>query len=195
MKETIRSAIARRKFIISVPIWTLGTCFSGRVLGQDASAQSPKSLPEELSPEELKIVEKSVLAKDLPTYFGKGYSCAESLLTVGLRHLKKSEELVWLAAGFGGGMLHRDVCGFLTGGCMTLGLAAGMLDKERIEAKEWNKQMVDTYWTWWTSQAPLRCADIRKEGTSGRVCRRLGLLAAAKIEELIGPAIPSEQAS
>jgi hypothetical protein len=185
MNKTISASMPRREFLISVPMWTLGTYFSGRILGRDALAQSPQSLPEDLSPEELKIVDKSVLAKDLPTYFGKGYSCAESMLLVSLRYLKKPEELVWIAAGFGGGMLHRDVCGFLTGGCMTLGLAAGMLDKERKEAKEWNKQKIDAYWEWWTSQAPLRCADIRKEGKSAKVCRRLGPLAAAKIEELI----------
>lgn len=186
MNETICAAMARRKFLISAPIWTLGTWFSGRVLVQGALAQSPQSLPEDLSPEELKIVEKSVLAKDLPTYFGKGYSCAESMLAVGLRFLRKPEELVWIAAGFGGGMYHRDLCGFLTGGCMNLGLAAGMLDRERTEAKEWNRQKVEEYWKWWTSQAPPHCADIRKEETSLKVCQRLGLLAAAKIEELIG---------
>ncbi len=189
MNERIRSGMVRRKFLVSAPIWTLGTCLSGRILDRDTLSQSLQSLPEQLSPDELRLVEKSTLVKDLPNYFGKGYSCAESMLMVGLRHLKKPEELVWTAAGFGGGMSHRDICGFLTGGFMTLGLAAGMLDTERKEAKEWNRQKVEEYWKWWISQVPLHCADIRKEGTSLKVCQRLGFLAAAKIEELI--AIPS----
>jgi hypothetical protein len=143
------------------------------------------NLREELTTLELETVEKSALARDLENYFGKGYSCAESLLMVGLRHLHRPEELVWAAAGFGGGMLHREACGFLTAGIMILGLAAGRLKMERPEAKEWNKQRVNAYWSWWMTQAPVRCADIRKDGTSSKVCRRLGLLAASRIEELI----------
>lgn len=82
-------------------------------------------------------------------------------------------------------MKHRDACGFLTAGIMDLGLAAGRLKTERPEAREWSQQRVDAYWSWWTTQAPIRCADIRKEGTSSKVCRRLGLLAAAELEKLI----------
>jgi hypothetical protein len=125
------------------------------------------------------------MAGEFEDYFGKGYSCAESLLMLGLRHLRLPEEFVWAAAGFGGGMQHKEVCGFLTAGIMALGLAAGRLKLERKEAKAWSKKRVDAYWSWWTAQAPVRCADIRKEGTSFKVCRRLGLLAAAKVEELI----------
>lgn len=188
MNNPISLAMDRRKFLFSSPVLALGVCLAGRVSARGAFSQPTQSLPEELLPEELKIVAKSALAEDLTNSFGKGYSCAESLLIVGLRHLKKPEELVWMAASFGGGMYHRDVCGFLTSGCMILGLASGMLNKERKEAKGWNKQKVQEYWKWWTSLAPLRCADIRKEGTSAKVCQRLGLLAAAKIEELIGSA-------
>jgi C_GCAxxG_C_C family probable redox protein len=191
MDKPICAAMPRREFLTSAPIWTLGTYFWCRILDQDALGLFPQTLPEELSAEELKIVEQSALAKDLLNYFGKGYSCAESMLMVGLRYLKKPEELIWIAAGFGGGMSHRDVCGVVTGGLMILGLAAGMSGKERKEAKEWNKQKVDAFWEWWISQAPLRCADIRKEGTTIRICQRLGNLAAAKIEELMGPAFPS----
>lgn len=150
--------------------------------------QSPQTVPElkeELTPEELKWVEKSLMAKDLKKYFGKGYSCAESLWMVSLRYLKKPEDLVWIASGFGGGMYHKDLCGFLTAGIMAIGLKAGMLEKERKEAKEDVKQAVKQYWKWWISLAPLHCSEIRKEGTSSSVCRRLGQLAAAKTEELL----------
>jgi hypothetical protein len=150
-----------------------------------ADLQTGANLPEELTAAELETVEKSALARDLENYFGKGYSCAESMLMVGLRHLPLSEKLVWAAAGFGGGMQHREACGFLTAGIMGLGLAAGELKMERPEAKEWSRQRVDAYWFWWTALAPIRCADIRKEGTSSGVCRRLGRLAAARVEELI----------
>ena len=84
-------------------------------------------------------------------------------------------------------MYQRDLCGFLTAGIMALGFACGMLDKPRKEAKERCGELVKEYWTWWGSQAPYRCAQIRTEGTTSQVCSNLGQLAAAKIEELIGP--------
>jgi len=99
--------------------------------------------------------------------------------------LKKPEELVWLACGYGGGLLHKELCGFLTAGIMSLGLAAGTLKEERAEGKKLCGEMVNKYWDWWTTKAPLRCADIRKEGTTSTTCSRLGRLAAAKVEELI----------
>jgi hypothetical protein len=185
MIKTVQTTIPRRRFLISAPVLVSGSLLTGFVRAQETTPQTAPSLPEKLSSAELVAVETSSLARDLKKYFGEGYSCAESMLMVGLHYLKKPEELVWVAGGFGGGMYHRDVCGIITGGTMVMGLAAGQLKKERAETKEWNKQKVLAYWAWWTSQAPLRCAEIRKEGTSFNVCRRLGLLAAAEIEKLI----------
>lgn len=187
MKKPEVLIMPRREFITSASFLVLGTRLFGISPFSLQSAQAPPELKENLTPEELKIVERSVMAKDLKNYFGKGYSCAESLLMVSLRFLEKPEDLVWLASGFGGGLYHKDLCGFLTSGIMAIGLSAGMLKKERTEAKEHCKQKVKEYWKWWTSVAPLRCSEIRKEGTSSKVCRRLGQLATVKIEELIKP--------
>jgi hypothetical protein len=177
--------LRRREFLSSTSLWATGCCLTrlSRIWGSPPQAGS--GLPEALTEAELEAVKKSSMAGELDDYFGKGYSCAESLLMVGLRYLHLSGNLVWAAAGFGGGMQHKEDCGFLTAGIMNIGLAAGQLQKERPEAKEWSKQRVNAYWSWWTTQAPLRCADIRKEGTSPKVCRRLGLLAAAEVEKLI----------
>ncbi|MFZ2054990.1 MAG: C-GCAxxG-C-C family protein [Candidatus Aminicenantales bacterium] len=185
MKEEPLQVLHRREFLSSASLLVTGCCLTGFSPLWASPLQTVPSLPDELSASELEAVKKSSMAGELEDYFGKGYSCAESLLMVGLRHLPLFEELVWVAAGFGGGMQHKETCGFLTAGIMDLGLAAGRLKLERPEAKEWSKQRVDAYWSWWTIQAPIRCADIRKEGTSSKVCRRLGLLAAAKVEELI----------
>ncbi|MDH4271616.1 MAG: C-GCAxxG-C-C family protein [Candidatus Aminicenantes bacterium] len=164
-----------------------GCLFGVDPTGREAfqAGQHGKILPEVLSTAEAAAVEQSILAKDLKKYFGQGYSCAESMLMVGIHYLAKPEELVWLAGGFGRGMYHRDVCGIMTGGIMALGLAAGQLKLERKIAKERNEQDVQAYWAWWTSQAPLRCTEIRPEGTKFEVCLRLGLLAAVKIEALV----------
>ena len=192
--------IPRRKFIASASFLALG----GRLFGVSSiSSQSPQvahELKKELSPEELKTVEKSIMAKDLKNYFIKGYSCAESLLMVSLKFLGKPEELVWLASGFGGGLYHKDLCGFLTSGVMAIGLSSGMLKKERLEGKEHCQQKLNQYWDWWASTAPLNCSEIRKEGSSEEdpeymACQRLGQLAAVKIEELIRPAKAASFAS
>jgi hypothetical protein len=186
LKDLKRLQIPRRTFVSFLPGILMGAGFlskSAYPFG-DFQEKSPK-LKEKLTPEELKWIEHSPMAKDLLNYFGEGYSCAEALLMVSLKFLKKPEELVWVAAGFGGGMYHKDLCGFLTAGTMAIGLSSGMLNKGRKEAKDHCGEQVDEYWKWWQSVSPLRCADIRTEGTSSSICRRLGQLAAAKTESLI----------
>jgi len=194
MKKSEVLIMPRREFIASASFLFLGERLLGMSPSSSQSAQAPQELEEELTPEELKVVERSIMAKELKNYFAKGYSCAESLLMVSLKFLGKPEELVWLASGFGGGLYHKDLCGFLTSGVMAISLSSGMLKMERIEGKEHCQQNVKQYWKWWTSMAPLHCSEIRKEDTSSKedtsykVCQRLGQLASVKIEELIKPA-------
>ena len=193
MKKPEVLKMPRREFIASASFLALGGQLFGMSPLSLQSAPVTQELKEELTPEELKIVERSIIAKDLKNYFHEGYSCSESLLMVSLRFLGKPEELVWLASRFGGGLYHKDLCGFLTSGVMAVGLSSGMLKKERAEGKEHCKQNVKQYWKWWTSIAPVHCSEIRKEETSSKedtgykVCQRLGQLASAKIEELIKP--------
>lgn len=185
MKNKGQLEIPRRVFVSSIPGILLGAGLLSKSAYPYWDIQEKPELKEDLTPEELKWVEHSSMAKDLPKYFGEGYSCAESLFMVSLKFLKKPEELVWAAAGFGGGMYHKDLCGFLTAGILAIGLSSGMLNKERGEAKDHCGMQVKEYWKWWQSVSPLRCADIRTEGTSSSVCRRLGQIAAAKTEDLI----------
>lgn len=109
-------------------------------------------------------------------------------MAVALRYMKKSEDLVWAAGAFGGGLNNKDLCGFLTGGEMAIGIYSGEQKLERKAAKEICNRKGQEYWQWWISQAPLHCAEIREGRTDYKVCRRLGKLAAAKIEDLIKPA-------
>jgi hypothetical protein len=163
----------------------LGTPLIGLPRNWRVNTQTAQQAEKTLSPDEQKWVEESALAKDLRNYFGTGYSCAESMLAASLRKLGKPEEWVWAAAGFGGGMYNRDLCGFLTGGIMALGVAAGMLEMPRREAKQNCGRLVKDYWDWWKEQAPLRCSKIRTEAATSAVCTNLGLLSAAKIEEYL----------
>ena len=147
----------------------------------------PERLPLEklLSPEDRASMQKSSMSMDLENYFGRGYSCAESMLMVALRRIKLPENFVWAAASFGGGVGQKDLCGFLTGGCMGLGLAAGELKLDRKEAKKLGSEATAEYWQWWKAGTALRCAEIRPPGSSQDICRRLGVLAAARLNLLI----------
>lgn len=179
------SPLSRRAFLAGVPgVMTLGLIDPPAYSGP--FRQTTRSLPDALSPEEQTRVKRSSMSGELDRYFGQGYSCSESILMVSLRYLNLPEETVWAAAGFGGGMGQRDLCGFLTGGIMGLGLAAGALDVPREEAKARCASSVRLFWTWWNGQAPPRCADIRTPGSESGVCVRLGALAAARVQELIG---------
>ena len=152
------------------------------------TAPEGPELREELSDEEIETVNQSVMAQDVDNFFGKGYHCAESGVLVALRFLKKPESLVWAACAFGGGLNNKDLCGFLTAGEMAIGLHAGDLKMERKAAKEICGRNARAFWQWWTTTAPLHCAEIREGRTDSKVCRRLGKLAAAKVENLIKPA-------
>ena len=102
-----------------------------------------------------------------------------------LNYLDLPQKLVWAAGGFGGGLYHRDLCGYLTGGIMGIGFACSKLKIERKRAKKILGEAVKKYWAWWKTEAPLRCLEIRKPKSDKNICVRLGYIAAAKVEELI----------
>ena len=184
MRKKNPMPLPRRTFIASSLLMGSSLMIGPGV--RKSAAQAVQKAKEELSVDEMKRIDESVLAKDLKNHFGQGLSCAESILMVSLGHLEKPDDLVWAAAGFGGGMYQRDLCGFLTGGFMALGFACSMLEVPRAEAKEICGEMAKEYWTWWGTNAPHRCAQIRTEGVTSQVCMNQGLLSAAKIEALIG---------
>jgi hypothetical protein len=185
MKETEITKMLRRDFIASSTFLLLGAgSLRASALTQQSAPRGP-DLSEELSPAELEIVSKSVMARDMDNFWHKGYSCAETGLMVALRFMKRPEGLVWVAGGFGGGMYHQDLCGFLTAGVMAIGLYAGSLKIENKEAKGRLAQRSNEYWNWWVSTAPLRCRDIREGHKDFNVCHRLGKLASVKIESLL----------
>ena len=188
MKES-HHMLSRRRLLISATGLTL---LSPRSIAAEtlfSGSQKTRGLPDQLTEEEIRATADSAMAQELTGFFGQGYSCAESLFLVALRKLGRPEDLVWAMAGFGGGMYHQDLCGFLTGGIASLGVAAGLrhngTSTERAETKEKCATRVKAYWDWWTSMAPLHCREIRTPGSGSGVCRRLGLLAAAQIESII----------
>ena len=176
----------RRTFLTQSSLLALGAGFSIDSLIAQTPRKQPPILLKELTPSERELVDGSSMAKDLESCFSS-YSCAESALLVALRFLGKPEELVWAAGGFGGGLGHRDLCGFLTGGVMAIGFQAGSLSVERKEAKKRCRSLVKNYWQVWTSMAPLHCSEILEGREGYAVCNRLGCLASARLERLLEP--------
>lgn len=177
--------IGRRAFLASSSCMLLGAAsLNASSLALQATPKGP-DLSDRLSTEELELVKTSVMSEDMKNFWHKGYSCAETGLMVALRFQKKPEDLVWLAAGFAGGLGHQDLCGFLTSGVMAIGLHAGNLNMERSAAQARCGQLVNEYWTWWSNNAPLHCSEIRQGRGGFSVCERLGKLSTAKIESLI----------
>jgi hypothetical protein len=177
--------IHRRKFIASSPLILLGARYLEAAVTSHQSTPRGLDLRDELSPGEIEIVRHSSMAANIPKFFTQGYSCAETGLAVGLRYLEKPDDFVWAAAGFGGGLHNGDLCGFLTGGAMALGLYAGSLGGDRRAAKKICGEKIEEFWNWWTSTAPLHCAEIREARRDFKVCHRLGRLSAAKVESLM----------
>ncbi len=185
MTENKAIKVQRRAFLTSTPLLILGAGTLKAFPFAPQNSLKGSELSEELSPAELEIANKSAMSGDMGNFWGQGYSCAETGLMVALRFMKKPEELVWAAGGFGGGMGQQDLCGFLTAGIMAIGLHAGTLKVIQNTAKTACRQKVNEYWKWWTTMAPLHCSEIREGRSDFKVCHRLGRLAAAKLEALL----------
>jgi hypothetical protein len=175
----------RREFLASTPLLLLGATSLRASIMPLQDGPKGSDLSEALSPAELAMANQSIMATDMDNYWHKGYGCAETQLMVALRFMKKPEDLVWIAGGFGGGMGHQDLCGFLTAGIMAIGLYSGSLKIEAKEARMRCSQKANEYWTWWTSTAPLHCRDIREGRKDFNVCHRLGKLASIKLEGML----------
>jgi hypothetical protein len=184
-KGNERLSMNRRKFLLSSSFLLSATAVLGTPSLLAQTTPKGPDLVEELSPDELVRVKDSIMSEDMQNFWGKGYSCSETGLMVALRFMKKPENLVWAAAGFGGGMGHHDLCGFLTSGIMAISLHTGDLGMERSAAKKQCGEKVREYWTWWLETAPLHCSDIREGHQGFNVCHRIGRLAAAKLESLL----------
>jgi hypothetical protein len=174
--------LERRKFLATLPFLAAAPWLVFSQAGRD---DKRKPLVEIMKADEWEQVQRSPMAREMEKYFGNGYSCAESLWLTALRHLKKPEEQVWTAAAFGGGMGQKDICGFLSAGLMAIGAAAGQLEMTRPEAKKICSREAKAYWQWFQSLSPIHCAEIRPPGSSGDICRRLGQLAAARVNQVV----------
>ncbi len=140
------------------------------------------------TPEEQKAIDASVMAQDVLNYVGHGYGCAECSYMVGLRYMGEPEERLSAAGVFSGGFSQGDLCGFLTGSMMAIGVAAGKLHKDRQAMREFSRPLAKEYWEWWESRGPLHCSGLRELYSGDEQFVRMGQRAVTKLEELIAPA-------
>jgi len=113
-----------------------------------------------LSAESLSEGEEKSMADMTLQHLTQGYWSADSLLLSAAKHLKKSEDYVQLAVGFGGGIQQKDLCGFLTGGVMAIGLFAGATRGNDKPARQKCHKLTKEYMAWWKERHALKCKDI-----------------------------------
>lgn len=92
----------------------------------------------------------------------EGYWSADSLLLSAAKFLKEREEIVRVAVGFGGGMLQKELCGYVTGGVMAIGLFSGAVKGNDKAARDKCHRLTKEYMKWWAENYPLRCGDIKE---------------------------------
>ena len=97
-------------------------------------------------------------------HLNEGFWSADSLFLSALKYLKQPEDLVRIATGFGGGMLQKDLCGYVTGGVMAIGL--GLINynprTDNPEARKVVTAATKQFYRWFEAEiGHARCYDIR----------------------------------
>ncbi len=175
MREEEGSRLSRRGFMQTVAGGFIGTSLVG-VAELPRGGRFPQSEEEEGG---------GKLADEVEANFSqRGFGCAESIFRAVVTEHGESEKLVRLATPFNGGMGQGDLCGFITGGVLALGLLFGRTKGEERVKRGKCRSMTSQYYNWWKDNFPLHCSDIRKFGGK-ELCEEVGRKAASCLEGLI----------
>ena len=174
MREEKDKRLSRRGFLKTISGGVIATSLVGAA-----------ELPRVSLFQEIEEKEGEKLADEMEANFSqRGFSCAESIFRAVVTTYGESEKLVRLATPFSGGMGQGDLCGFLTGGVLGLGLLFGRTSEEENAKKGKCISLASEYYKWWNGNFPLHCADIRKFGGK-EMCTQNGRKAARYLEGLI----------
>ena len=173
------TTLSRRRFVRAVCPLVLG----GLTLPQDQPG-----FWSEFTSEERESVGRSVMAQRVPSYLGEGFGCAEICLAASIDYLGVSRDWLDAAAVFSGGFGQGDLCGFLTGGMMAIGVAAGKLHDDRQALQEFARPRSQAYWQWWTSRGPVHCSELRTRYEGREQFVRMAQRVMVTLEGLIEPA-------
>jgi hypothetical protein len=108
------------------------------------------------------------------------------MLLAALRRFDLPESHLNAAAVFGGGVGKRDLCGFLTGGLMAIGIAAGMRYPDRQQLHTVGRRASNAYWEWWLTRGDLHCMGPLTTHETPEEFVRMAQRAAVKLEEVMG---------
>ncbi len=128
----------------------------------------------------------SPLAQAVAGLMGEGYPCSEMMLLAGLQRFGLPRAHLDAAAVFGGGIGKRDLCGFLTGGLMTLGFLAGEKYTDRQLVHQAGRRASNTYWEWWVSRGDQHCMGYGTDHEDSADFLRMAQRAAVKLDEVGG---------
>ena len=157
-----QTSCRRRTFITTASIVALGGLLTSFKKSSNLiSALKPGELKlwDEFTREEKRGIEKSRMAKSIVEI--EGGSCAQKVLLNTLRFFDKPDELACFAASFGGGIQRYDLCGMLTGGFMSIGLAADIIYEDQEKRSAFVRDATRIYWEWWEELAPCHCYELR----------------------------------
>jgi len=136
--------------------------------------------------EEAAVVSASPLAAIIAGLNGQGYPCSEMMLLAALRRFDLPEQHLDSAAVFGGGVGKRDLCGFLTGGLMAIGIAAGDRYPNRSHLHTVGRRAANAYWDWWLTRGDLHCMGPLTTHETPEEFVRMAQRSAVKLEEVMG---------
>lgn len=182
-----KSSFSRRNFLGTASLLALGGMFSSfkeASNGMPATKTGDVKLWDAFTREEKRAIEKSRMAKIIVEI--EGGSCAQKALLASLRFFNKPDELACFAASFGGGIQRYDLCGLLTGGFMSIGMAADILYEDQEKRSAYVREATRHYWEWWEERAPCHCFELRPRYSwdpenFNRMLQRVAL----KLEELM----------
>mgnify|MGYP006278427763 FL=1 len=184
--------LSRRNFMGVLPLTVLS--FPSMAHGLDLGSPQPEKgqvgprpgFVGPFSPEEAAAVAESSMAREIAGLTGKGYPCSEMMLLSALRRFHLPEEHLDAAAVFGGGVGKRDLCGFLTGGLMAIGFAAGEKYQDRRIVHQAGRLASNAYWEWWLSRGDQHCMGYGTDHEDSEEFVRMAQRAALKLEAVMG---------
>ena len=117
-------------------------------------------------------------------HLNEGFWSADSVFLSAVKFLKQPEDLVRVATPFGGGMGQKDLCGYLTGGYMAIGLFAGAKKGNDNAARQKCSRLAKEYYEWWAKNYPVHCKDINKSRTEPCDYKAMGQKASVFLQTL-----------
>lgn len=199
------SDVSRRRFLRVLPVGVLatpsalaaawpgpGTGCPGRppVGGPERGGAGSQEVPrlgfsQPFTPEEAGLVALSPMAGIIAGLNGQGYPCSEMMLLAALRRFDLPQDHLDAAAVFGGGVGKRDLCGFLSGGLMAIGVAAGKKYADRSQLHTVGRKASNAYWEWWLTRGDLHCMGPLTTHETSEEFVRMGQRAAVKLEAVL----------